>query len=149
MVRYRWEVTVPPGTPQGSAVTNTIRLDERRLLDGLLFAPPGSAGRVNAEILWGQTRLLPTEDSTPRLLPGTTDPAPINTTVRGDPYKLTLRAWAPTTVRPHTVTARVDAVEDVDGVQDVRVTELPGPPQRRSEADVPTAEDIMSAGDDG
>jgi len=46
MTRYTWEVTVPAGTPQSAAVTNTIALEEAVIQDGLIFAPPGTAGLV-------------------------------------------------------------------------------------------------------
>lgn len=145
MTRYRWDVTVPAATSQDAAVENTIEIDERELLDGFIFAPPGSAGRVKGEILWGGKTLLPSPDSSRTLLPGTTDPAPIDFTIRGSPYELTLRAWAPTAVQDHTVTARVDAVAVSDDTQDVRVVGTGRPPQNRR--DTPTAQDIMQAGE--
>jgi len=121
MPRYRWQVTVPAGTPERDAVENTIELDDRQLQDGLLFAPPGSAGRVNAVLLWGEAQLLPTPESSPTVIPGTTDAAPLDFRVTGEPYELTLRAWAPAAVESHTVTARVDATEPTPAVQPVRV----------------------------
>jgi len=145
MTRYRWDVTVPAGTSQDSAVESTIEIDERELLDGFIFAPPGSAGRVEGEILWGGKTLLPSPDSSRTLLPGTTDPAPIDFTIRGSPYELTLRAWSPTAVQSHTVTARVDAVAVSDDTQDVRVVGTGQRPQNRR--DMPTAQDIMQAGE--
>jgi hypothetical protein len=121
MARYRWRATVPPGTTEEDAIEATIELDDRQLQDGLIFTPPGSAGRVNAVLLWGEVQLLPTPESSPTVLPGTTDAAPLNVRVTGEPYVLTLRVWAPTAVESHTVTARVDATEPGADVQLVRV----------------------------
>jgi len=143
MPRYRWDVTVPPTTTEDSAVTKTIDIDERELVSGLVFAPPGSAARVNAEVLWGETRVLPSPNSSPTVLPDTTDPAPLDFRIRGSPYELTLRAWAPTAVRSHTVTARVDARAIDDAPQDVRVVGT-GRASAASQRRV-TPEDIMNA----
>lgn len=148
MPRYRWQVTVPANTPERNAVENTIELDDRQLQDGLIFAPPGSAGRINAILLWGEAQLLPTAESAPAVLPGATDAAPLDFRVTGEPYVLTLRAWAPTAVESHTVTARVDATEPGAGAQPVRVvgggsnvvTAGTGPPV--------TAQDLQDQSDD-
>jgi len=146
MTRYRWEATVPAGTSQDDAVESTVEIEERGLIDGFIFSPTGSAGLVKGEILWGCKTLLPSPDSSRTLLPGTTDPAPIDFTVRGSPYELTLRAWAPTATQTHTVTARVDAQAVSTPVQDVRVVGSGPPSSERRET--PTPEDIMSAGGD-
>ncbi len=116
MTRYTWEVTVPAGTPQSAAVTNTIALEEAVIQDGLIFAPPGTAGLVFAEIRFGDLVLLPSAESARRVLPGTTDAAPLNFEAEGTPFELTLRVFAPQTDFPHTITARVDAVEVTDEV---------------------------------
>jgi hypothetical protein len=146
MTRYRWEATVPPQTGQADAVESVIEIEERDLLDGFIFAPPGSAGRVKGEILWGERVLLPSADSSRTLLPATTDPAPIDLVIRGSPYELTLRAWAPAATQTHTVTARVDAQAASTPVRDVRIVGSGPPSSERRET--PTPEDIMSAGGD-
>jgi hypothetical protein len=63
MTRYTWDVTVPAGTPQSAAVVNTVEVDEAVIQDGLIFAPPGTAGLVFAEIRFGDLVLLPSANS--------------------------------------------------------------------------------------
>jgi hypothetical protein len=123
MTRYTWEVTVPAGTPQSAAVTNTIALEEAVIQDGLIFAPPGTAGLVFAEIRFGDLVLLPSAESARRVLPGTTDAAPLNFEAEGTPFELTLRVFAPQTDFPHTITARVDAVQPANAAETVNIGE--------------------------
>jgi hypothetical protein len=135
MTRYRWSVTVPPGTPQSAAVTNTIEVDEAVIQDGLVFAPPGSAGLVQAELLFGDLLLLPSPGSDRTLIPGVADAAPLNFEAEGTPYELTLRVFAPQTDFPHTITARVDAVTSANAPAAVRLvspdsTSVSGQPTR-------------------
>lgn len=130
MARYRWEATVPPATAQEDAVEAQIEVDDIRLQDGLLFAPPGTAGTVFGELLWGETRLLPTTESTARLIPDTTDPAPLDFTITSRPYTLKLRVWAPAATKSHTITARVDATALGIPDQEVSVVSFEEPPVR-------------------
>jgi len=135
MTRYRWSVTVPPGTPQSAAVTNTIEVDEAVIQDGLVFAPPGSAGLVQAELLFGDLLLLPSPGSDRTLIPGVADAAPLNFEAEGTPFELTLRGFAPQTQFPHTITARVDAVTSANAAAAVRLvspdsTSVSGQPTR-------------------
>jgi hypothetical protein len=123
MTRYRWSVTVPPGTPQSAAVTNTIEVDEAVIQDGLVFAPPGSAGLVQAELLFGDLLLLPSPGSDRTLIPGVADAAPLNFEAEGTPFELTLRGFAPQTQFPHTITARVDAVQPANAAETVNIRE--------------------------
>ena len=135
MTRYTWDVTVPAGTPQSAAVVNTVEVDEAVIQDGLIFAPPGTAGLVFAEIRFGDLVLLPSANSSRRVLPGTTDAAPLNFEAEGTPYELTLRVFAPQTDFPHTITARVDAVTSANAAAAVRLvspdsTSVSGQPTR-------------------
>ena len=135
MTRYTWNVTVPAGTPQSAAVENTVEVDEAVIQDGLIFAPPGTAGLVFAEIRFGDLVLLPSANSSRRVLPGTTDAAPLNFEAEGTPYELTLRVFAPDTDFPHTITARVDAVTSANAAAAVRLvspdsTSVSGQPTR-------------------
>jgi len=135
MTRYRWNVTVPAGTPQSAAVENTVEVDEAVIQDGLIFAPPGTAGLVFAEIRFGDLVVLPSANSSRRVLPGTTDAAPLNFEAEGTPYELTLRVFAPDTDFPHTITARVDAVTSANAAAAVRLvspdsTSVSGQPTR-------------------
>jgi len=135
MTRYTWDVTVPAGTPQSAAVVNTVEVDEAVIQDGLIFAPPGTAGLVFAEIRFGDLVLLPSANSSRRVLPGTTDAAPLNFEAEGTPYELTLRVFAPDTDFPHTITARVDAVTSSNAAAAVRLvspdsTSVSGQPTR-------------------
>jgi len=135
MTRYRWSVTVPPGTPQSAAVSNTIEVDEAVIQDGLIFAPPGSAGLVQAELLFGDLLLLPSPGSDRTLIPGVADAAPLNFEAEGTPFELTLRGFAPQTQFPHTITARVDAVTSANAAAAVRLvspdsTSVSGQPTR-------------------
>jgi len=123
VTRYRWSVTVPPGTPQSAAVTNTIEVDEAVIQDGLVFAPPGSAGLMQAELLFGDLVLLPSPGSDRTLIPGVADAAPLNFEAEGTPFELTLRAFAPQTQFPHTITARVDAVQPANAAETVNIRE--------------------------
>jgi hypothetical protein len=123
MTRYRWSVTVPPGTPQSAAVSNTIEVDEAVIQDGLIFAPPGSAGLVQAELLFGDLLLLPSPGSDRTLIPGVADAAPLNFEAEGTPFELTLRGFAPQTQFPHTITARVDAVQPGNAAETVNIRE--------------------------
>jgi|APHM01.1.fsa_nt_gi hypothetical protein len=124
MPRYRIQVDVPAGTSQSNAVSKSIEVEEQAVRDGLIFAPPGSAGTVRAELLFGEARLLPTAESDLTVLPGATDPAPIRRTFERSPTDLTLRAFAPQSNFPHTVTARIDVLSLDQVRQDVRVTEF-------------------------
>jgi len=123
MTRYRWDVTVPAGTPQSAAVENTVEVDEVVIQDGLIFAPPGTAGLVFAEIRFGDLVLLPSANSSRRVLPGVADAAPLNFEAEGTPYELTLRSFAPDTDFPHTITARVDAVQPANAAETVNIRE--------------------------
>ena len=128
-------MTVPAGTPQSAAVVNTVEVDEAVIQDGLIFAPPGTAGLVFAEIRFGDLVLLPSANSSRRVLPGTTDAAPLNFEAEGTPYELTLRVFAPDTDFPHTITARVDAVTSANAAAAVRLvspdsTSVSGQPTR-------------------
>jgi len=123
VTRYRWSVTVPPGTPQSAAVTNTIEVDEAVIQDGLVFAPPGSAGLMQAELLFGDLVLLPSPGSDRTLIPGVADAAPLNFEAEGTPFELTLRGFAPQTQFPHTITARVDAVQPANAAETVNIRE--------------------------
>jgi len=135
MTRYTWDVTVPAGTPQSAAVVNTVEVDEAVIQDGLIFAPPGTAGLVFAEIRFGDLVLLPSANSSRRVLPGVADAAPLNFEAEGTPYELTLRAFAPDTDFPHTITARVDSVQAANAPAAVRLvspdsTSVSGQPTR-------------------
>jgi hypothetical protein len=123
VTRYTWDVTVPAGTPQSAAVENTVELDEAVIQDGLIFAPPGTAALVFAEIRFGDLVLLPSANSSRRVLPGVADAAPLNFEAEGTPYELTLRSFAPQTDFPHTITARVDAVQPANAAETVNIRE--------------------------
>nr|ADE29197.1 hypothetical protein [uncultured virus] len=123
MTRYTWDVTVPAGTPQSAAVVNTVEVDEAVIQDGLIFAPPGTAGLVFAEIRFGDLVVLPSANSSRRVLPGVADAAPLNFEAEGTPYELTLRVFAPDTDFPHTITARVDAVQPANAAETVNIRE--------------------------
>jgi hypothetical protein len=123
MTRYTWDVTVPAGTPQSAAVENTVEVDEAVIQDGLIFAPPGTAALVFAEIRFGDLVLLPSANSSRRVLPGVADAAPLNFEAEGTPYELTLRSFAPQTDFPHTITARVDAVQPANAAETVNIRE--------------------------
>ncbi len=123
MTRYTWDVTVPAGTPQSAAVENTVEVDEAVIQDGLIFAPPGTAALVFAEIRFGDLVLLPSANSSRRVLPGVADAAPLNFEAEGTPYELTLRSFAPDTDFPHTITARVDAVQPANAAETVNIRE--------------------------
>jgi hypothetical protein len=101
---------VPPQTPEDSAVVSDVEVEQGVIQDGFMFTPPGSAGEVFAELRWGERVILPEGDSDRRLVPATSDPAPINYQSPSVPQTLTLRAWAPDAEYQHRVTARVDAV---------------------------------------
>jgi len=135
MTRYTWNVTVPAGTPQSAAVENTVEVDEAVVQDGLIFAPPGSAALVFAEIRFGDLVLLPSANSSRRVLPGVADAAPLNFEAEGTPYELTLRSFAPDTDFPHTITARVDAVQPANAAETVTI----------SEADIFTETDVSDS----
>jgi hypothetical protein len=123
VTRYTWDVTVPAGTPQSAAVENTVEVDEAVIQDGLIFAPPGTAALVFAEIRFGDLVLLPSANSSRRVLPGVADAAPLNFEAEGTPYELTLRSFAPQTDFPHTITARVDAVQPANAAETVNIRE--------------------------
>jgi len=123
MTRYRWEVTVPPKTQQSAAVTSTIEVDEAVIQDGLIFAAPGSAALVFAEIRFGDLVLFPSANSSRRVLPGITDAAPLNFEAEGTPFELELRAFAPQAEFPHGVVARVDAVQPANAAETVNIRE--------------------------
>jgi hypothetical protein len=57
------------------------------------------------------------------VLPGTTDAAPLNFEAEGTPFELTLRVFAPQTDFPHTITARVDAVQPANAAETVNIRE--------------------------
>jgi hypothetical protein len=92
-------------------VESSIEVNQAVIQDGFMFTPPGSAGEVFAELRWGERVILPEGQSDRRLVPATTDPAPINYQSPSVPQTLTLRAWAPDADYQHRVTARVDAVQ--------------------------------------
>lgn len=111
MPRYQLSATVPAGTPESDAVVEAIEIEERWVQEGFLYAPPGAAFSVNAELRFGERRLLPTEGSDPTTVPEVTDPAPIRFAVPGVPNELTMRVWSPDAEFQHTVKAVVDVVE--------------------------------------
>jgi len=98
-------------------------VDEAVIQDGLIFAPPGTAGLVFAEIRFGDLVLLPSANSSRRVLPGTTDAAPLNFEAEGTPFELSLRVFAPQTDFAHTITARVDAVQPANAAETVNIRE--------------------------
>jgi len=57
------------------------------------------------------------------VLPGVADAAPLNFEAEGTPYELTLRSFAPDTDFPHTITARVDAVQPANAAETVNIRE--------------------------
>jgi hypothetical protein len=146
MPRYRIQVEVPAGTTEANAVEQTIEVEERFVDSGLVFAPPGSAGTVRAELLFGEARLLPTAESDPTVIPGSTDPAPIRRTFERSPTDLTLRAFAPNSGFSHTVTARIDALSLDQITQDVRVTEFTEPAVSAAEDQSPDPQDLQDSG---
>jgi hypothetical protein len=108
MPRYQLSITVPPQTPESAAVSDTIAVDERIVVDGFIFAPPGSAFEVNAVLFAGDRQLLPEPGSDRVVVPGVADPARIDQTLPGTPNDLELRAFAPNSDFEHTVKAVVD-----------------------------------------
>jgi hypothetical protein len=146
--RYRWSVTVPPGTPEAQAVENTIEVDEQRIQDGLIFAARGSAGSVKAALLLGERQILPVQGSDRTVIPGTTDAAPLSVVTSGSPYTVRLRAFAPTSAQPHTVIARIDTKEVGTADQAVRVTELPRSGIRRGPSTDVTPQDLQPSTED-
>jgi hypothetical protein len=146
MPRYRIQVDVPAGTTQTDAVEQSIEVEERAIQDGLIFAPPGTAGTVRAELLFGEARLLPTAESDLTVLPGTTDPAPIRRTFERSPTDLTLRAFAPSSSFAHTVTARIDVLSLDQLTQDVRVTDVSESAVSATVADSPDPQDLQDSG---
>jgi len=112
-----------------------VEVDEAVIQDGLIFAPPGTAGLVFAEIRFGDLVLLPSANSSRRVLPGVADAAPLNFEAEGTPYELALRVFAPDTDFAHTITARVDAVTSANAPAAVRLvspdsTSVSGQPTR-------------------
>jgi len=148
MPRYRIQAEVPAGTAESQAVTASIEVEERFVDRALLFVPPGSAGLVQAELLFGEARLVPTAGSDRTVLPGTTDPAPVRRTFRGSPTDLTLRAFAPNSSFPHTVTARIDALDPAQVTQDVQVAGFDESPVSATQPDSVQAQDLQADGDD-
>lgn len=145
MPRYRIQVEVPAGTPEDQAVEDSIEIDERYIDRALLFVPPGSAGTVNAELTFGEFRLLPTAESDTTVLPGTTDPAPVKQQLRGSPLELRLRSWAPNAGFAHTVTARIDALEVSQRPDKVDVVSLPRSVTTTRSGRSVTPQDIMDS----
>jgi hypothetical protein len=101
-------LTVPAGTPESAAVETRVQVDESFLQEGLRFAAPGSANTVKCRVLDGERSLIPTADSDPTVIPGATDRAPVRARLTGNPTEVTVRAFAPASDFPHTVTVVLD-----------------------------------------
>lgn len=110
MARYQLSATVPAGTAEANAATDTVQVDERVLQDGFIYAAPGTAFAVRAVLLAGDRQVLPEPESDPVVIPGLADPTRIQTRLPGSPNEIELRVWAPNSQFEHTVKARVDTV---------------------------------------
>jgi len=108
MPRYQTQLTVPAGTPASSAVETRVEVDESFLQEGLRFAAPGSANTVKCRVLDGERSLIPTAESDPTVIPGSTDRAPVRARLTGNPTEVTVRAFAPASTFDHTVTVVLD-----------------------------------------
>lgn len=106
-------MTVPAGTAQTDAVQTTIEVDERLVERVVRFTPPGSAYTVKAVVQSGEAQLSPAPESDPTVLPGLTEPEPVDVFLPGSPSEVNIRAWAPTATNDHTITVTVDMREGV------------------------------------
>lgn len=113
MPRYQTQLTVPAGTTQANAVTAEIEVDERLVRRVVRFTPPGSAYTVKAVVQSGEAQLSPAPESDPTVLPGLTEPEPVEVFLPGSPSIITVRAFAPQATNDHTITVTVDLVDDL------------------------------------
>jgi len=111
MPRYQTQLTVPAGTVQADAVTDTIEVDERYVDRVIRFTPPGSAYTVKAVVQAGEAQLTPVSGSDPTVLPGDTTPEPVQTFLPGSPSTVRVRAFAPQSTNEHTITVSVDMLD--------------------------------------
>jgi hypothetical protein len=144
MPRYQWTVTVPAGTDRVNAETASIDVDEQIVSAGFRHAAPGATDSVRAEVVYGDKLLLPEPGSTRVVLPATTNPAPLNYQLSGTPATLELRAWAPNSNFPHTVTAQIDTERVDDEPEVVRLARRSGPGRSRLEE---ARSQLLSGGD--
>jgi len=112
MPRYQTQLTVPAGTTQPNAVSTEIEVDERVVQRVVRFTPPGSAYTVKAVVQSGEAQLSPAPESDPTVLPGLTEPEPVQAVLPGSPSIVSIRAWAPTATNDHTITVTVDMREN-------------------------------------
>jgi hypothetical protein len=113
MPRYFREIEVPAGTTQAQAVEVEIEVDERFIQDAMAYIDPGAKNQVSVELIAGQKRLFPTDDSDAFRVPEVTDTAPIQVLLPSTPNTLRWRAFAPDTNNDHIVLVFFDT-EDRD-----------------------------------
>jgi len=104
---YQRQIDVPAGTGRADAKRERVEIEERWIEEGVRFAAPGSNNTVNAELRFGETRLLPREGENTTVVPGTTTAEPIEERIVGQPAELEWRAWSPTANFDHTLTLKV------------------------------------------
>jgi len=104
---YQRQIDVPAGTARKNAETERVEIDERWIEEGLRFAAPGSNNTVNAELRFGEARLLPREGADTTVVPNSTTTEPIEERIVGQPAELEWRAWSPNATFDHTLTLKV------------------------------------------
>lgn len=104
---YQRQIDVPAGTPQSNPETERVEIDEQWVDRAIRFAAPGSNNQVFAELRFGEFRLLPRENENAVVLPGSTDPEPIERELGGSPAELEWRAWSPAANFEHTLTLKI------------------------------------------
>jgi hypothetical protein len=123
MPRYFREIEVPAGTTQAQAVEVEIEVDERFVQDAMAYIDPGAKNQVSVELIAGQKRLFPTDDSDAFRVPEVTDTAPIQVLLPSTPNTLRWRAFAPNTNNDHIVLVFFDTEDRDTRVQQVDIRE--------------------------
>lgn len=117
MVLYELNVTIPPQTAEADAVTETVRVEQILLANGMIFIDPASNGEVRAQLRIGETPILPHPNSATVSVPGRTGPSPLLVSLPGVPNVVELRAWAPNADFPHDVIAQFATGEQTTTVE--------------------------------
>ena len=121
MPRYFQEIEVPADTAQRDAVEAVFEVDERLIVDCMAYIDPGSKNQVNVELVAGEQRLFPTDDSDPFRVPAVTDTAPIGHLLSSTPSTVRWRAWSPGSLNDHIVLAYFDTRDQDTTLETVRV----------------------------
>lgn len=111
---FDYDITIPAGTPQNTAVIQRARLTRGKLTQVRVIFPPGPATLVHVSILHELHQLVPANPDGSLNFDDTAVTSKIDYDLLDSPYDVIITGWSPETLYDHIITCQFD-VEPLEG----------------------------------